>query len=147
MITYAFPAGDNPFSPQLWRVLGVEAQRALRYRYPRQVGIAWVGLEEMRKLNAQYRHKDRPTDVLSFEPEQKEIDGERYMGDLVICQPYAKAEAIRRGIPTKEEILRLVVHGTLHLAGQDHATLDEEAKMFGVQERLISRILELCPRY
>lgn len=147
MITYALPAGSAFFSPQLWRVLGKELFRVLRYQYPRQIGVAWVGLEDMRRLNLQYRQKDRPTDVLSFEAGQKEADGERYMGDLVICQAYAKDEAVRRGIPVKEEILRLVIHGTLHLAGQDHATLDEEAKMFGVQERVLSRILELCPRY
>jgi probable rRNA maturation factor len=147
MITYALPPGSAFFSPQLWRALGKELFRVLRYRHRRQAGIAWVGLEEMRRLNAQYRHKDRPTDVLSFEAEQKEADGERYMGDLVICQAYAKEEAVRRGIPVKEEILRLVIHGTLHLAGQDHATLADEARMFGVQERVLSRILELCPRY
>lgn len=148
MITYHAPDRPKIFSPDLWRVLGRELARTLRYRLPRQVGIEWVDLKRMQQLNAQYRQKNHPTDVLSFTAETSEVDGDLYLGDLVICPAYAVEEAKRRGIPAKEEVLRLIVHGTLHLVGYDHVTLKEEAHMFAVQERVISRIMMLClPRY
>lgn len=145
MIIYQAPDRPRVFSTDIWRVLGREMARTLRYRSARTVGIQWITLKQMQVLNAQYRQKDRPTDVLSFTADTQEVDGERYLGDLVICIEYAKHEAKRRGIPLHEEVLRLIIHGTLHLVGYDHVTLKDEAKMFALQERCLSCILEICP--
>lgn len=144
MITYAIPAAPALFPASVWRVMGRELARILRYRRPRSIGVAWVDLAEMRRLNRQYRQKDRPTDVLSFEAEAAEEKRVGYMGDLLICPAYAAAEAKRRGLHPKEELLRLAIHGTLHLAGYDHATLADEAHMFALQERCLTRILSVC---
>ena len=143
MITYAFPSAPAVFPASVWRALGSEMARVLRYRRPRSIGLAWISLAEMRRLNRQYRQKDRPTDVLSFEAEAPEERKEGYLGDLLICPPYAAAEAKRRGLHPHEELLRLVIHGTLHLAGYDHATLADEARMFALQERSLARIIAL----
>ncbi len=144
MITYVFPATPAVFSASVWKMMGHELARVMRYRRPRSIGVAWVDLAEMRRLNRQYRQKDRPTDVLSFEAEALEERREGYMGDLLVCPAYAATEARRRGLHPKEELLRLVIHGTLHLAGYDHATLADEARMFALQERCLTRILTVC---
>lgn len=146
MIRFLVPESPVFLSRSLWQATGLFVARALRYRKSYSVGVVWVSLNEMRVLNRQYRKKDRPTDVLSFESVDPEEKREGYLGDLVICPEYAKAEAKRRGLSAAEEILRLVIHGTLHLAGYDHATQSDEEKMFGVQERTLSRILEVCKR-
>ena len=144
MITYLIPTAPKWVAPEVWRVVGIEVGKALRFRSMRNVGVQWVDLKKMQQLNARYRQKSHPTDVLSFTAETELVDGERYLGDLVVCPAYALEEAKRRGIPPKEELLRLVIHGTLHLYGYDHITLKQEAEMFAVQERVLSRILEVC---
>jgi probable rRNA maturation factor len=79
---------------------------------------------------------NRPTDVLSFSSEDA-----GYLGDLAICVPYASREAKRRAIPVTEELVRLLVHGTLHLSGYDHATAKQEEVMFRLQERIVESII------
>jgi probable rRNA maturation factor len=118
--------------------------RALRLRKPITIGVRFVSLEEMRVLNRTYRKKDRPTDVLSFGVEAF-FDAAKntltYWGDLAICTDYAKEEAKRRGLALREELLRLLAHGVLHLAGYDHATEEDEYQMFSLQERVIAPML------
>ncbi len=111
-----------------------------RWKRPREVSIAFVSLREMQALNKRYRGKNRPTDVLSFEGGVPASErGSVYLGDLVLCPAYAAVEAKRRGIELKEELIRLAIHGVLHLLGFDHATKEEELAMFGLQERWLSR--------
>lgn len=144
MITFSLVHPLPPLTAQWWRYLGVELQRALRYRRPRTVGVRGLSLREMRQYNNRYRGKDRPTDVLSFEATaEMRRDDPDYLGDLLICQEYAAIEAKRRGIPLEEELVRLVIHGVLHLVGYDHATAREEAVMFALQESCLDQVL-LC---
>lgn len=127
--------------------LAYRLTQALRKKGHISVGIRFVSLKEMQTLNRSFRRKDRPTDVLSFSARESEEDAlpvlektkkEEYWGDLAICPDYAKEEAKRRGLPLREELLRLIAHGVLHLAGYDHATEEEEFRMFALQERIIS---------
>lgn len=98
----------------------------------------------MRAYNKQYRKKDRPTDVLSFEASSEIKRDDPYdLGDILVCVEYARVQARRRGISTEEEVARLVIHGVLHLAGYDHATKRDESKMFALQESCLERVL-LC---
>lgn len=144
MITFFLVNALPPLSSRWWRCLGIEIQRMLRYRRPRTVGVRRLSLREIQRYNAQYRGKDRPTDILSFEPSaEMRRDDPDYLGDLLICVEYAAAEAKRRGISTEEELGRLVIHGVLHLVGYDHATAADERTMFGLQEACLERIL-LC---
>lgn len=125
-----------------WECLGRSCTSMLRYRTPREVGVRFLSLEEMRVYNARYRKKDRPTDVLSFEPTpDMKQESPEYLGDLLLCPAYAAHEADRRGIARDEELARLVIHGVLHLVGYDHATLVDEARMFAKQEACLSRFL------
>lgn len=122
-----------------WGLLGREISRTLRYRRPRTVGVQSLSLQEMQHINKQYRAKDRPTDVLSFTSEVQGRGEVWEMGDILLCPDYARHEAERRGVPFAEEMVRLVIHGCLHLSGLDHVTKQEEEYMFGLQERCLER--------
>lgn len=109
------------------------------------VSLTFVGEARMRTLNREHRGKDRPTDVLSFDPgPMPAVRGpERVLGEIFICPPYVAREASRRSIPPQEEVLRVFIHGCLHLQGFDHATEAEEDLMFGFQERILMRLLDV----
>ena len=82
-----------------------------------RISVAFVGRDTMRRLNAEHKGHDWPTDVLTFalrDPSGSTI------GDIYICPWVAEREARARGISAREELLRLVVHGTLHAVGRDH---------------------------
>ena len=98
---------------------------------------------KIRALNAAYRNKDKPTDVLSF----SQIEGiqmptvDYHVGEVIVCGSVAKAQAKRHGFTFKEEIARLTVHGVLHLFGYDHEKSAREAKkMFALQEAILEKL-------
>jgi probable rRNA maturation factor len=108
-----------------------------------ELSVALVGDDRMRELNAGYRGKDRPTDVLSFsllEGEGAEHRG-RLLGDVVIGLETAASQARRRRRGLDEEVARLLIHGTLHLLGHDHED-DEEARVMRAEERRLWRVLK-----
>jgi probable rRNA maturation factor len=81
------------------------------------ISITFLGRDAMRRLNAEHKGHDRPTDVLSFALADQ---GGRAVGDVYVCPWVARREARARGIPLREELVRLVVHGTLHALGREH---------------------------
>ncbi len=81
------------------------------------VSITFVGRDRMRALNARWKRSRRPTDVLAFALAGPD---DLLMGDVYICSWVAAREARSRGISLRQELLRLVVHGTLHVLGWDH---------------------------
>lgn len=108
------------------------------------VSVSFVSPAKIQELNKAYRKKNKPTDVLSFASDTSFLPkGERELGDIFICSTYAQKEAKRRALSLHEELMRLLVHGVLHLKGYDHATEDDEARMFELQERLLERIIEV----
>jgi probable rRNA maturation factor len=93
-----------------------------------ELSAVFVNSERMRRLNAQYRGIDRATDVLSF-PLSDDLairqklplaGGPLPLGDIVICVPKALAQARDYGVTFREELLRLLIHGLLHLLEYDH---------------------------
>lgn len=129
------------------RKLERELTRVLRLRSKKVASLSFVTESAIQKLNRLYRRKDKPTDVLSFEPDpsmrKAGDEGKAFLGDIVVCVAYAKREAARRGMSLREELLRLIAHGVLHLSGFDHATVKEEEKMFGLQERVVDAIMSV----
>jgi probable rRNA maturation factor len=81
------------------------------------VSVTFLGRDAMRRLNAEHTGRKRPTDVLSFELTDP---AGRAVGDVYICPWVARREARARGVPLRQELLRLVVHGTLHALGREH---------------------------
>lgn len=132
-----------------------EAGKTLRGRAvgkSAEAGVRFVSLKEMTRLNESYRKRPGPTDVLSFgAPSGQGRGSVRWhsggampsdLGDVIVCAAYARQEAASRGVPYEEEIVRLIVHGILHLVGFDHERVKEERTMFGIQEKIVSRVME-----
>jgi probable rRNA maturation factor len=90
------------------------------HRGRRSIGVRLVDRVESRRLNAAYRSRNRPTNVLSFLAPEHQPGGERLLGDLVICAPVVAEEARTQGKEIEAHWAHLVVHGTLHLLGYDH---------------------------
>jgi len=93
-------------------------------------------------MNFQYRGKDRTTDVLSFglyEGESSRAQGNE-LGDIFICVPQIIRQARRFSVSTKEEFIRMLVHGILHLLGYDHETSSDATRMFELQEKLLIQL-------
>jgi probable rRNA maturation factor len=88
-----------------------------RERCRARISVAFVGKRQMRRLNADYLRHDRPTDVLSFPLPGP--DGV-LTGDIYVCRYAAARNARARHTGVREELLRLIVHGTLHVLGYDH---------------------------
>ncbi|HZD60148.1 MAG TPA: rRNA maturation RNase YbeY [Anaerolineae bacterium] len=105
-----------------------------------ELSIALIDEGEMRELNARYRGKDYPTDVLSFQSEPfqkgKTEKAPRILGDVVICPSVATRQAEEYGQPFDQEMGLLLVHGILHLLGYDHQE-DAEAEEMEAREREI----------
>ncbi|MCO6545486.1 MAG: rRNA maturation RNase YbeY [Gilliamella sp.] len=92
-----------------------------------ELTIRIVDKQESQQLNCTYRHKDKPTNVLSFPFESPiEIDVP-LLGDLIICKQVVEAEAEQQLKSLTSHWAHMIVHGCLHLLGYDHI-LDEEAE-------------------
>lgn len=85
--------------------------------------------ETVRTLNAQYRDKDRPTNVLSFPAPLMPGMAERILGDIILAYQTCRDEAISEHKTLTDHVSHLVVHGVLHLCGHDHETEDEAEVM------------------
>jgi probable rRNA maturation factor len=104
-----------------------------------EVSVTFVGPRVMRRLNAAHRGHDALTDVLAFPLPQP--DG-RLAGDVYVCRAAARRHARRLGVPEREELARLVVHGTLHVLGWDHPETEDRNRspMWRRQERYVDRL-------
>ena len=80
-----------------------------------KVSLAFVGKEEIKKLNKKFRKKNKPTDVLSFN-----LNEENCLGEIVICPEIVRENAKKYGVTIKYETMKMFVHGILHLLGYDH---------------------------
>ncbi len=95
----------------------------------RALAVAVVGAPESRLLNARFRGRDRPTNVLSFPPGAQHGPGVQALGDLVVCARVLRAEAAAQAKPLRAHWAHLIVHGTLHLLGYDHERARDAARM------------------
>jgi probable rRNA maturation factor len=108
-------------------------------RRPALVSVTFLGRDAMRRLNAEHKGRDEPTDVLAFAM----TDGAgNTVGDVYICPWIARREARARGLPLREELIRLVVHGTLHVLGRTHPEGPARTKssMWRRQERYVGAL-------
>ena len=106
------------------------------------LSITFVGRAAISRLNRRYLGHEGPTDVISFGLERVGRRG-AVIGDVYICVEVARDNARRQGISGGEELLRLVVHGTLHVLGYDHPTgaARTTSRMWRKQERILARVL------
>ncbi|HXY75554.1 MAG TPA: rRNA maturation RNase YbeY [Steroidobacteraceae bacterium] len=95
------------------------------------LGVCVVSAAESRRLNARFRGREHPTNVLSFPaaPLPDPGGGPRALGELVICPPVLRAEARSQSKPLRAHWAHMVVHGALHLAGYDHERESDARRM------------------
>lgn len=142
----------EPWPEQDWEALAARAARAalslsaqgemLTSPATIEISIRLTDDDEVRTLNAQYRQKDKPTNVLSFPMIQPDLldtvttnsdDGEVLLGDIVLAHGVCAREAEERGISLDDHATHLIVHGTLHLLGYDHLGEDEAEAMEAIE--------------
>jgi probable rRNA maturation factor len=123
------------------REAAVAALNAERVRNA-MLSITFVGRAAMSEMNHRYLRHRGPTDVISFGLERTGKRG-AVIGDIYICPEVARDNAKRQGVPIGEEVLRLVVHGTLHVLGHDHpvGVSRMTSPMWQRQERILARVL------
>jgi len=109
-----------------------------------EVSLTIVEPEEIRSINAQFRDKDSVTDVLSFpqfdDLNDIENDEEICLGDVVICDSVAHAQAEEYGHSYQREFVYLFVHSMLHLLGYDHMEEEEKKEMRAREEEVMTAI-------
>ena len=109
-----------------------------------ELSVALIGDREMQQLNAQYRGKDYPTDVLSFPVETAVPLSTPLLGDVIISVDKAAAQARELRRTLDNEMITLLIHGIVHLMGYDHERSAQDAK---IMTRLEKKILgQLCER-
>ena len=103
--------------------------------------IVFVDNKKIKEINKTYRNIDKITDVISFafeDNDKKEYNNIRILGEIYICIPRMKEQAVMYGHSETREIAFLGVHGLLHLLGYDHMNKDDEEIMFGKQEMILN---------
>jgi len=131
-----------PRSAQTYRALLRQAARATLQNQSvleaSELTIVITSDEALHRLNLQHLGEDHPTDVLSFPSDEFDLEnGRRYWGDLAISLARAQAQAAAGGHPVSAELQLLVVHGTLHLLGHDHAKKRDKARMWAAQGEIL----------
>ena len=114
---------------------------------PVEISVLMTGDEKVRELNAEYRQKDRPTNVLSFPMSDAEelrdtnvVGPELLLGDIILARGVCEVEAAEKGVTVEDHATHLIVHGTLHLLGYDHEGDDEASDMEAREIRALERL-------
>jgi rRNA maturation RNase YbeY len=115
-------------------------RRIVRIEAPEtdEVGVVLADDAAMRELNARYRGKDRPTDVLAFPGGGP--GPHRHLGEVVISTERAIAQAAAHSDTVADEVARLLVHGLLHLVGHEHDTSAGRRAMRRAESEHLARL-------
>ncbi|QUS60670.1 rRNA maturation RNase YbeY [Synechocystis sp. PCC 7339] len=120
-----------------------------------ELTLLFTGDRRIQQLNRQFRHQDKPTDVLAFAAlevdfpltESEEMEEPLYLGDIVISLERADHQARERGHSTKLEVVWLTAHGLLHLLGWDHPDEASLTTMLSQQSHLLNLIGQHPPLF
>jgi probable rRNA maturation factor len=133
-------AARRPWVPSSRKLADWAGAACAPRRYSTVLSVRVVGLARSRSLNARYRHKDSPTNVLSFDGPGLMPDGRYFLGELVICAPVVAREALSMGKTLESHWAHMMVHGVLHLSGFDHEARREAAKMAAREIQILDRL-------
>lgn len=157
MLEIALEADEEWDSSRSWESLARSAAEAAiaESAYPHladaerpvEISMTLSGDEQVRLLNAKWRGKDKPTNVLSFPMADEQDLGraealgpELLLGDIILAHGVCELEAAQKGVPFEQHATHLMVHGVLHLLGYDHhddaAAADMEAREVRALQRL-----------
>ncbi|HEY2145096.1 MAG TPA: rRNA maturation RNase YbeY [Steroidobacteraceae bacterium] len=132
-------AARRPWTPTP-RLLGNWAAAALSLAKPTVLSVRIVGDAASRGLNARYRHRHKPTNVLSFAGAGIAPDGRIHLGELVICAPVVAREARAQDKTLEAHWAHMIIHGVLHLSGFDHERAAEAEKMASREIQILDRL-------
>ena len=140
---------------QIKRVAEIALEHLSQPSERMEMSVSFVSPAEIQQLNNEYRQVDSVTDVLSFptidlakrvidfdqleESNLNPTTGNLNLGDVIICQEQAAAQAREYGHSLKREICFLVLHGLLHLLGYDHVESADEEEMTTLQEQILQK--------
>lgn len=132
---------EFPFSEDLLKRAATAALAHQSISLDSELTIVLTDDARLHGLNRDYLGVDAPTDVLSFPASETDPEtGARYIGDILISIPRARAQAEAASHPLESEVQLLVVHGVLHLLGHDHAGMEEKAHMWKVQAEILESL-------
>ncbi len=94
------------------------------------IAVLLTNGDALQTLNAQFRGKDKPTDILSFAADEM---ARPQIGDLALAHGVAAKDAAARNIPLADHLMHLLIHGYLHVLGHDHEDAAEAAEMEGLE--------------
>jgi probable rRNA maturation factor len=128
-----------PLGRESVAALARDVLRAERVRSA-ELSFTFVAAAAMAALNRRHLGHRGPTDIITFE--LGPVPGMPRTGDVYVCPEVARENAERHGVPVREEMARLVVHGTLHVLGYEHPEDDTRTRspMWARQERLLARL-------
>lgn len=129
---------------EIYQKLMEKTFKKLNIKKDYEVDVNLIDNERIHEINREYRHVDRPTDVISF-AFLDHVDGEvtikgdipTLLGEIFISIDKAEEQANAYGHSLLREMSFLFVHGLLHLLGYDHMTKEEETVMFSLQEEIL----------
>jgi probable rRNA maturation factor len=135
-IQFATSSGDVPDRTRLkaWAAAAGPAGE------PATVVIRVVDEAESAELNAAFRHRQGPTNVLSFPFDAPPGIDEAYLGDVVICAPVVAREAAEQGKTAEAHWAHMVVHGLLHLQGFDHIEDADAVRMEAREKEILEKL-------
>lgn len=113
-----------------------------KFSNDREISLAIVNDEEIRRLNKLYRGKDKPTDVLSFSFENKgwsETEEKNILGEVIISFETVKKNAKENKTTIDKELAKVFCHGVYHLFGYDHEKEEEAIKMEKKEELILKK--------
>ena len=131
-------ASEDDDLPDFERVRAWANAAASRLRDDAELTIRFVDEDESAHLNATYRGKSGATNVLSFPFEPPPGVALSLLGDVVICAPVVKREAMDQSKLLQAHWAHMVVHGVLHLLGYDHVDDDDAREMESVETRILA---------
>jgi len=157
MLEVAVDADEEWDSSRSWEKLARKAAEAAiaESAFPQlaetdravEISVTLTGDEQVRALNAEWRGKDKPTNVLSFpmaderDLSRANIDGpELLLGDIILAHGICEAEAADKGVSFEQHAAHLLVHGTLHLLGYDHHDDAQAEDMEAREARALARL-------
>jgi probable rRNA maturation factor len=136
-VTYA---ARRPWAPRRADFARWAAEALPGLRRPSVLSVRVVGAARSRSLNARYRRRDQPTNVLSFGGAGLHPDGHDYLGELVLCAPVVAQEAREQGKTRQSHWAHLTVHGVLHLLGFDHERQGDARNMERREVQILDRL-------
>ena len=127
---------DEALPVDVIQTAALEASQVARVQLS-HLTLVFVDDEQVHEINRRFRNVDRPTDVIAFEAER---EGDQLTGEVIISVPTAHAQAADSGHGLDAELVWLIAHGVLHVAGMDDTTDDRLQLMLARQRQVAKRM-------